>query len=89
METKSTNDGEKTFTHTGIRIMQAENGDLLFCDPGLVTGVRDSLMITAEIRKFKPSLIGPLIMDYIERHGKAMKGPRVDETFTFNKPSHE
>ncbi len=67
------------FVHTGIRIMQAENGDLLFCDPGAVTGVRDSLLFTAEMREYHPEWLGIRLLEYIAKHDRV----RGEESISF------
>ena len=60
---------ERVFTHTGIRIMRSNDGALLFCDPGAVTGVRDSLQMEPKMLKYgEPSIAWKMLMEYIGNH---------------------
>lgn len=66
---------ENVFEHTGIRIMRNARGDLLFCDPGSVTGIRDSFMVTAEcIKHGHLNMVESGLLKYIQTHEQACDG---------------
>lgn len=79
-----TDSESQTFDHTGIRVMRADNGDLMFCDPGATTGVRDYLRISCEAVKLSsPSGKAALwdsLMKYVEGHERV----RSVEPITFS-----
>jgi hypothetical protein len=76
------NPDEQIFEHTGIRIMKAANGDLLFCDPGAITGIRDSFMITNEaFSHAHQGVMFQALVEYIQKHEKVRDTRHVDFSY--------
>lgn len=82
---------ERMFEHTGIRIMESKDGAILFCDPGSVTGIRDSLTIEPEFWKqgLKYSNTARSLLrrlnEYLKEHSHARNRVKLkDENFSYS-----